>query len=289
MHSPQRQWQQKQLSSTDPKSAALCRCTYLWPQLDAEEGLKITLFLRFFFNQVSSLPQLIAQPHMKQVDGRGGVCWLLDVDGIWGCWVQRCPEGSYTTSAMWYFQQENASVASHAGQPLVSILSDTFGLGCAVLSFLQTAVFWRNASEGKLRAELLQNYGWHRWAPLRGPERHRAFSDGCCYGQLSVGEHRLKAGKARGMWKQPTRTGINTDIMATQVSASTKSHAIHQWMLPAAHKFWCSLRWGACSSEGREWAGRCRDSAKHSSLHLAPLPPLLWERRGGAGICCPSW
>lgn len=49
-----------------------CQCNCLWLHVDPEERLKITLLseLFFFFNQLSSLIQLIAQPPKEQAGGR---------------------------------------------------------------------------------------------------------------------------------------------------------------------------------------------------------------------------
>lgn len=81
MHSPQRQQQQKQLSSTDPKSASLCWCTYPWPQLDPEEGLKITLFLRFFLTRSVPYPTW-----SRWMGGEGYAgCWMWMGFGAAGC------------------------------------------------------------------------------------------------------------------------------------------------------------------------------------------------------------
>lgn len=214
-----------------------------------------------------------------------------------------------TMLGMWCFHQISSWWVSDS--------SDAFGFGFLSshswkLLFSQSIFPSVPAHQGRLR-----ELGSSRAAagagrtPLRrtGEIALGAFSNGCCYGQLYIGECGQRKRKPGGWSRNNSpagtalRAGINADKMATQAVCQQlqKTHSQCTTGLkvitPGSRcEFSCFLKWGcrgACSSEDGEQMERCRDSAKQSALRLPLLPSLLsWNMRKSWHLqreSCPSW
>lgn len=104
----------------------------LWPNTDPEQRLKTTLLSEYFLpDEFLDAANYTSQQEAGRIERGGGA----------GCWTWKSFRATGCSIA-----SQGRSAAFPADQLLVSDSSNASGFGHAVLSFLETLIFWRYVS-----------------------------------------------------------------------------------------------------------------------------------------------